>query len=78
MDETTGIMVNSSTAIVKHYMSFWFWIDLASIIPFDMIAGTNSDDASQDSSNLKTIRSNKKNTQDKDTFSVNPLYICDW
>lgn len=56
MDETTGIMVNSSTAIVKHYMSFWFWIDLASIIPFDIITGTNSDDESQDSSNLKTIR----------------------
>ena len=58
-DEATGIMVNSSSAIIKHYVSFWFWIDLASVIPFDLLSeiGTdaNSDDT-QDASNLKTIR----------------------
>jgi hypothetical protein len=56
-DETTGIMVNSSSAIVKHYLSFWFWIDLASIIPFDLLTSTGGTDASsQDSGNLRTIR----------------------
>jgi hypothetical protein len=56
-DEATGIMVNSSSAIVKHYVSFWFWIDLASIIPFDLLTEINRDpNADAGSQNLKTIR----------------------
>jgi len=56
-DETTGIMVNSSGAIVKHYIGFWFWIDLASIIPFDLLAEIGQDPtATANPGSLKTIR----------------------
>lgn len=62
-DPETGISVNSQKAIIGHYISFWFWIDFASIVPFDLLtssgpseAGDDEATAEGDLSSLKAIR----------------------
>ena len=43
-DENRLVIVNDKKMIAKKYMKFWFWLDLLSIIPFDLIMmQTNKD-----------------------------------
>jgi potassium voltage-gated channel Eag-related subfamily H protein 7 len=61
-DPETGISVNSQKAIIRHYLSFWFWIDFASIVPFDLLTSTGQPEveveatSDGDLSSLKAIR----------------------
>merc|ERR1711988_694882 len=32
-----GRLIKDQASIIKRYFKFWFWVDLASILPFDML-----------------------------------------
>eukprot|EP00239_Pterosperma_sp_CCMP1384_P005519 CAMPEP_0197845274 /NCGR_PEP_ID=MMETSP1438-20131217/2229_1 /TAXON_ID=1461541 /ORGANISM="Pterosperma sp., Strain CCMP1384" /LENGTH=787 /DNA_ID=CAMNT_0043456501 /DNA_START=335 /DNA_END=2698 /DNA_ORIENTATION=+ len=51
--ELRGIMVMDLGAIQRRYLSFWFWIDIVSIAPFDIWGVATK---SQTTSNLKVVR----------------------
>jgi len=36
-DEEKGILIKDQNEIIKNYMRCWMWIDIMSILPFDMI-----------------------------------------
>lgn len=38
LDERTGREIRDPCQITRKYMSFYFWIDLLSVIPFDLIS----------------------------------------
>lgn len=52
-DEESAVMVNSSKAICKKYLEFWFWIDFASVLPFDVLTVVSND---PEFANLKAVR----------------------
>lgn len=40
VEAATELLVTDRTLIAKHYLQFWFWVDLFSTIPFDTIIST--------------------------------------
>lgn len=59
IDPTTEMLVLSRQKIAEAYFQFWFWVDLASSIPFDLLATgqTPWDTLDDDSeSNLNSVR----------------------
>ena len=36
-DANTGTDIKQYSAIIKNYLSFWFWLDVVSCTPFDVI-----------------------------------------
>jgi hypothetical protein len=40
LDDRTGREVRKPCLIAKRYLKFYFWVDLLSVIPFDLISGS--------------------------------------
>ena len=55
-DPTTNLLVIDKRLIAKHYISFWFWIDIASTVPFDSIIEASMLDNRTNSTQLRTIK----------------------
>lgn len=52
--ESSGILVVSHAKITLMYLSFWFWMDLIAVFPYDVIAMEGGDASSM--KNLKLLR----------------------
>ena len=37
LDEASGKTVSHVPSIIRNYLKFWFWIDVISCVPYDMI-----------------------------------------
>lgn len=55
-DEEKGIMIKDQAMIIKKYMSFWFWIDFVSVLPFDLLGLIFQSDDLNKAKALRVVR----------------------
>ncbi len=55
-DNMKDCWISDRSLIIQHYLSFWFWIDLASTLPFDSLADWFSTNGTGQLSVIRLIR----------------------
>jgi len=55
-DEEKGVLVKDQSLIIQSYLRCWFWIDLVSILPFDMLGVIFDSDELNKAKALRVIR----------------------
>jgi len=55
-DEEKGTLIKDQSVIIQKYMSCWFWIDLMSILPFDIVSLAMDSDAFKRMTALRVVR----------------------
>jgi len=55
-DEEKGVLVKDQQLIIQQYLKCWFWIDLVSILPFDMLGVIFDSDELNKAKALRVVR----------------------
>jgi len=55
-DEDKGTLIKDQSVIIRRYMLLWFWIDLVSILPFDLLSLVLDSDGLEKIKALRVVR----------------------